>query len=208
MQPDELRSSYDRVAESYAQKFFDELSRKPFDRGLLDEFAEALPAPHALDVGCGPGHVGRYLSERGLDVTGIDLSPVMVEQARRLNPALRFEVADMRSLPARDGTVGGIAAFYSLIHIPRSEVPAVLSEFHRVLMPGGRLLVAAHGGSGTITTQEFMGHQVPFEATLFEPDELVGMIADAGFESVSANVRERYEFESHTPRVYVTARAV
>ena len=205
MQPDKLRTSYDAVADPYAQKFFDELSRKPFDCGLLDAFAATLPAPVALDVGCGPGHIGRYLSGRGLDVTGVDLSPRMIEHARRLNTGVAFEVADMRSLPAGDATVGGIAAFYSLIHIPRIEVPAVLHEFRRALMPSGRLLVAVHGGSGAINAQEFMGKQVPFEATLFEADELAGLVTDAGFENVSAKIRARYEFESHTPRLYVSA---
>jgi hypothetical protein len=90
--PDELRSSYDAVAEAYADKFFDELAQKPFDRRLLDAFADALPSPIALDVGCGPGHVGRRLSERGLEVTGVDLSPRMIELARQLNPNVHFEV--------------------------------------------------------------------------------------------------------------------
>jgi SAM-dependent methyltransferase len=205
MQPDEVRSSYDMVAEPYAKKFFDELSRKPFDRRLLDEFAAALPARGVLDVGCGPGHVAGYLSERGLDATGVDLSPAMVEIARRLNPEIPFHVADMRELPAADSSVGGIAAFYSVIHIPRKVVPAVLLEFRRVLILSGGLLVAVHGGSGTITTQDFMGKQVPFEATLFEKDELVDLITSAGFEVTTATIRAPYDFESQTPRLYVAA---
>ncbi len=205
MQPDEVRSSYDMVAETYATKFFDELSRKPFDRRLLDEFAAALPARGVLDVGCGPGHVAGYLSERGLDATGVDLSPAMVEIARRLNPEIPFHVADMRELPAADSSVGGIAAFYSVIHIPRKDVPAVLLEFRRVLTISGRLLVAVHGGSGTITTQDFMGKHAPFEATLFEKDELVDLITSAGFEVTTATIRAPYDFESQTPRLYVAA---
>ena len=205
MQPDEVRSSYDMVAETYATKFFDELSRKPFDRRLLDEFAAALPARGVLDVGCGPGHVAGYLSERGLDATGVDLSPAMVEIARRLNPEIPFHVADMRELPAADSSVGGIAAFYSVIHIPRKDVPAVLLEFRRVLILSGRLLVAVHGGSGTIMSQDFMGKQAPFEATLFEKDELVDLITSAGFEVTTATIRAPYDFESQTPRLYVAA---
>jgi len=205
MQPDEVRSSYDKVAETYTQKFFDELSRKPFDRRLLDEFAAAVPARGTLDVGCGPGHVAAYLRGRGLDASGVDLSPAMVRIARRLNPKIRFQVADMRNLPAVDGTVGGIAAFYSVIHIPRKDVPAVLLEFRRVLIHSGRLLVAVHSGSGTITTQDFMGKQAPFEATLFEKDELVDLITSAGFEVTTAIIRAPYDFESQTPRLYVAA---
>jgi SAM-dependent methyltransferase len=205
VRPDDFRSSYDAVAEVYARTFFDELSRKPFDRELLDAFAALVPQATALDVGCGPGHVGRYLSERGMDVVGVDLSPAMIEIARRLNPAMRFEIADMRSLPMADGTMGAVAAFYSLIHVPRTEVPAVLEEFRRVLVPSGRLLLAVHGGTGTVTNSDFMGEKVPFEATLFEKDELVDMLTAAELEVTMATIRQPYEFEFQTLRLYVGA---
>src|SRR5439155_15857605 len=82
-----LAAKYDRVAEKYAAAFFDELERKPFDRALLDRFAAAVAGRgRVCDVGCGPGHVGRYLAARGVEVFGLDLSPRMVELARRLNP--------------------------------------------------------------------------------------------------------------------------
>jgi ubiquinone/menaquinone biosynthesis C-methylase UbiE len=205
MLPDDSRSTYDAVAKAYADKFFDELSRKPFDRDLLDALAASSPHGVALDVGCGPGHVGRYLSERGLDVVGVDLSDAMIKIARRLNSAIRFEVADMRSLPMSDGSLAALAAFYSLIHIPREEVPSVLDEFRRVLMPSGRLLLAVHGGTGTVTSSEFLGERVPFAATLFDKDELVDLVTTAGFEVTNATVRQPYEFEHQTPRLYVGA---
>jgi SAM-dependent methyltransferase len=205
MHADELRSSYDAVAETYAQTFFDELARKPFDRDLLDAFAAAEVGATAVEIGCGPGQVGRYLSERGMDVTGVDLSPAMIEVARRLNPRMRFEVADMRSLGMEDGAVDAIVAFYSLIHIPLDEVPGVLEEFRRVLRPSGRLLLAVHGGSGTVTSSVFLGHRVPFEATRFEKDQLVELVTQAGFEVKAATVRSPYDFELATPRLYVEA---
>jgi ubiquinone/menaquinone biosynthesis C-methylase UbiE len=205
MRPDDLRSSYDAVAQTYADKYFDELSRKPFDRDILDALAISAPHAAALDVGCGPGHVGRYLSERGLEVVGVDLSDAMIEIARRLNPTIRFEVADMRSLPLGDSSVGAIAAFYSLIHIPLAEVPAVLDEFRRALLPSGRLLLAVHGGTGTVTSSEFLGKPVPFEATLFDKNELVDLVTAAGFEVTNATIRQPYEFEFQTPRMYVAA---
>jgi SAM-dependent methyltransferase len=205
MRPDELSSSYDAVAEAYAERFYDELSSKPFDRDLLDAFAAAEPGATALDVGCGPGHIGRYLSGRGMDIVGVDLSPAMIEIARRLNPAMGFDVADMRSLPLGDGAAGAIVAFYSLIHIPRDEVPSVLREFRRVLMPSGRLLLAVHGGSGNTESDEFLGIKAHFEATLFDKEELIALVEGAGFELTSATVRAPYEFESQTPRLYVAA---
>jgi SAM-dependent methyltransferase len=205
MEPEELRLSYDTVSEEYGQKFFDELSRKPFDRELLTAFAEGCPPGRILDIGCGPGHAGRFVHELGREVTGVDLSPVMIDVARRLNPDMTFEVGDMRSLAREDGSVAGIVAFYSLIHIPRAEVPAVLAELERVLVAGGRLLLAVHGGKGVIRSDEFLGRQVRFEATLFERAELARLVEDAGFSVDAARERERYDFETHTPRIYIAA---
>ncbi len=205
MEPEELRSSYDAVAEPYALNFFDELSRKPFDRELLERFAHDCPPGRILDVGCGPGHVGRFLNDRGRETSGVDLSPAMIDVARRLSPDMAFEVGDMQRLEHHDATIAGIVAFYSLIHIGRAEVPAVVAEFKRVLMPGGRLLVAVHGGAGNITPDEFLGRPVRFEATLFEEPELIGLVEDAGFRVDSATQRERYEFETHSPRLYLAA---
>jgi SAM-dependent methyltransferase len=173
------------VAESYAKRFFDELSRKQFDRELLERFADECPRGRVLDVGCGPGHVGRFLRDLDVDVTGVDLSPSMVDVARRLNEGMRFEVGE--------------------IHIARESVPAVLLEFHRVIARGGRLLLAVHGGRGSITSDEFLGHPVRFEATLFELQELKELIEAAGFTVDEALRRAPYEFEAQTLRLYLAA---
>lgn len=206
---DAIQASYDAVAEAYAEEFFDELSRKPFDRELLDRFAASCARGGlVLDVGCGPGHVANYLMDDGVEAAGIDLSPEMIEVARRLTPRVAFTVGDMRHLPWADGALGGLTAFYSLIHIPRADVPSVLAEFRRVLAPEGRLLVAVHGGSGTIHRDRFLEHDVPFEATLFALGELVTLVEAAGFRVDTAHQRPPYEFEHPTMRVYVAAHAV
>jgi SAM-dependent methyltransferase len=205
MEPDDVRISYDAVAESYAQRFFDELSRKPFDRDLLERFARECARGRVIDVGCGPGHVGRFLADLGLDVTGLDLSPAMIDIAHKLNVGMRFDVGDMRHLDFRDGEVVGIVAFYSLIHIARNDVPAVLRELHRVIARDGKLLLAVHGGNGSITADDFLGHQVRVEATLFELAELGGIVEETGFRVDDALCREPYDFEAQTPRLYVAA---
>ena len=205
MEPDELKISYEAVAESYTQRFFDELSRKPFDRDILARFARECPRGRVLDVGCGPGHVGRFLAELGLDVTGVDLSPAMIDAARRLNTQMGFDVGDMRHLDYRDESIAGIVAFYSLIHIARDDVPAVLRELHRVLAPDGMLLLAVYGGEGSIISDDFLGHPVRFEATLFELAELAGLTEKAGFRVDEAFQREPYDFEAQTPRLYLAA---
>ena len=141
----DLRASYDRLAEEYARQLFDELDHKPLDRALLARFAEETWGP-VCDLGCGPGHVARYLRNLGAEVFGVDLSEGMVEQARRLNPEIEFRRGDMRSLDAEDGSWGGIVAFYSVVHVPREELPGVLGELRRVIAPGGLLLISFHVG--------------------------------------------------------------
>lgn len=204
-----IEASYDAVAGSYAEQFFDELSRKPFDRDVLDAFVAACPpAGRVLDVGCGPGQVAAYLVDHGVEASGVDLSPAMIETARRLTPGVDFTVGDMRRLAWTDGALAGVTAFYSLIHIERHQVPEVLREFARVLAPGGRLLLAVHGGSGNVQRDEFLGHAVPFAATLFTLGEIASLVEDAGFWVDAAHQREPYSFEHPTPRIYVAAHAV
>ena len=193
MNPDEnnTRTSYDRVAAEYARQINDELDHKPLERRLLVEFAERVEGRIA-DVGCGPGHVAAYLQEQGADVVGLDLSPAMVEQARDLHPAVEFAVGDMRSLPLEDGALGGIVAIYSLIHIPRVEVVAVLREFRRVLRAGGPLLVSFHIGEEIRHSDEWWGEQVNLDFVFFTLAEMVGYFAAADFTLDQIIEREPY----------------
>jgi len=199
---DEMAASYDRVARKYERRFLDELERKPRDREILTAFAASTENP-IVDIGCGPGHVGEFVRERGRTVLGIDLSVEMVALA-----AVRLDcvvAADMRSLPLASDRIGGLLAFYSLIHIRRTELDAVLHEFKRVLRPGGRLLFSAHEGDGEITRDEFLDEPVGFVATLFQLGELVDRTEDAGLAVTMTERRSHYEGESETVRLYVEA---
>lgn len=203
------QTSYDRVAGEYVRLIYGELSHKPLDRELLDRFAGRVrDLGQVLEIGCGPGHVARYLSERGVQITGLDLSPGMVEQARRLNPAIDFVQGDMRSLPAADGALAGIVAFYSIIHIPRAEVTAVLRELRRALRPGGLLFMAFHIGKDTTHLDELWGHEVDVDFVFFEPEEMSGHLSQAGFTLGEAIVREPYpDVEHPSRRAYLFATA-
>ena len=204
---DDIVATYDTIAERYATDYFDELSRKPFDRELLSKFAELMPqGGRVCDMGCGPGHVGRYLATLGLTVLGVDNSPAMVAVARRLNPALRFEPGDMLRLQFSDESFAGITAFYSLIHIDRPRVPQALAELFRVLTKGGHMLVAFHAGEGEVHREEFNGHQVSFHATFFGIEELEGLLETAGFLVQESLDRAPYDFEYQSRRAYILAR--
>jgi len=202
----DISASYDKVAEQYATEYFDELSRKPFDCDLLTRFVQSLPArARVSDIGCGPGHIARYLSNRGLDASRVDLSPAMVAAAQRLNPQLRFVQGDMLELPFEDRWFAGITAFYSLIHIERALLPYALGELYRVLALEGRLLVAFHVGEGEIHREEWYGQTVAIHVTMFTSAEVTKTMENAGFRISEVIERDPYEFEYPSRRAFITA---
>jgi SAM-dependent methyltransferase len=200
---DFLPSSYDTVATKYESRFEDELDGKPRDRELLEALARTAEDAVA-DIGCGPGQIGAFVRQRGRRVVGLDLSPEMARLAKlRLDAAL---VADMRALPLGTDSMGGLVAFYAVIHLRRAELGTALREFRRVLRPGGRVLLSAHEGTGVVELDEFLQEPVPFAATLFGLDELVAAVHGAGLEVTVAERRPPYATEGTTVRLYVEAR--
>ncbi len=201
-----LETSYDRVAQRYAQEYFEELNRKPYDRDLLDSFAESVRGRGAVcEIGCGPGQIARYLKDKGVDVHGIDLSRQMVNCAKELNPDITFRQGNMLSLNAVDGSVAGIVSFYAIIHLKREEVTKALKEMHRVLQAEGKLLVSFHGGEGELHRDEWYGEPVSIDVSLFSSDEMKGYLESAGFDVERIAEREPYEFEYPTQRMYAFA---
>lgn len=200
--------SYDAVADEYVRRISEELKDKPLDRALLDRFADAVRDRGVVcDLGCGPGHVARYLQERGVDVVGYDLSPRMVEAARRVNPEITFRQADMTALDHADGSWAGIVAFYSLIHIPQAEIPQTLRGFRRTLQPGGLLLLSFHIGDETLHLDDWWERKVNIDFFFFRPQEMARDLAAAGFEIEEIIEREPYpDVEHQSRRAYIFAR--
>ncbi|WP_404870273.1 class I SAM-dependent DNA methyltransferase [Kitasatospora griseola] len=181
----DIRDSYDTVAADYADRMRGVLAGAPYLRAALALFAELVHADGGgpvADVGCGPGHVTAHLHGLGLDAFGIDLSPAMIDVARRDRPDLRFEVGSMTDLDLADGSVAGLLAFWSLIHLPDDAVPAVFDRFRRVLRPGGPLLVGFHVGTGSrLKTQGYGGHPMRVHVHRRRPDRVAAWLRDAGF---------------------------
>lgn len=181
----ETRTSYDTVALSYADQVRDALDSAPYLRAALALFAELASESGAgpvADVGCGPGHVTAHLSGLGLDMFGIDLSPAMVDVARREHPTLRFEVGSMTDLNLADASLAGLLAFWSLIHIPDRELKGVFEHFHRVLRPRAPLLVGFHvGDAATLKTNGYGGHPMNVWVHRRRPEQLTHSLRDAGF---------------------------
>ena len=204
----DLQASYDRVAEEYARRIFDELQYKAIDRQLLDRLAASVPDGGIIcDMGCGPGHVARYLRERGVHVIGIDLSPQMIERARQLNPGLEFRQGNMLALDVEDEAWAGIAAFYSIIHVPREEVVTALHEWKRVLQPDGLLLVAFHVGTEVVHLEEWWELPVSADFVFFLASEMQAYLQAAGFLIEDLIERPPYpDVEHPSHRAYILAR--
>ncbi|MFB6872333.1 class I SAM-dependent methyltransferase [Streptomyces sp. NPDC056323] len=181
----DTRSSYDTVAVSYADQLREAIAGEPYLRAALALFADMVHAAGGgpvADVGCGPGHVTAHLHELGVDAFGIDLSPGMIDVARSDHPGLRFEVGTMTDLPLADASVTALLAFWSLIHVPDDEIPAVLGHFRRVVRPGGPLLLGFHvGDESRLKTQGYGGHPMHVHVHRRQPARLTDWLRDAGF---------------------------
>ena len=205
----DVQSGYDRIADEYARRIYDELRNKPLDRKLLDRFAESVRNNGvACDLGCGPGQVARYLQGCGIQVCGVDLSQGMVERARQLNPGIEFHQGDIRNLPVADNTWAGIAAFYAIVNLSPPDIAAALGEMIRALIPGGHLLLAFHLGEDTSQIEEDLwGYGVSLEFTFFRASTVVSRMRAAGFEIDDIVERDPYppEVEYQSRRAYILA---
>ncbi|KPI21081.1 Methyltransferase type 11 [Actinobacteria bacterium OK074] len=207
---DRTRTSYDTVAADYHRLLRDSLADVPFDRAVLGAFAEYVlrgGGGPVGDLGCGTGRVTAYLEKLGLAAFGVDLSPGMVRVARESYPGLRFEVGTMTGLDLADGALAGALAWYSLVHTPQAELPPIFAEFHRVLAPGGHLLLAFKVGDEHVHRDHLYGHDLSLDIHRFPPERIAGLLGEAGFVGVARLVRESDDpVWEKTPQAYLLVR--
>ena len=200
-----IETSYDTVAADYHEILKDNLRENPYDRTALDLFAQLVPAGPVGDLGCGPGRITTYLASLGLDAFGIDLSAGMVEVARQQYPELRFEVGTLFDLDLKDDELAGALAWYSLVHTPREDLPAVFAEIHRVVQPGGYLLHAFKVGTGGYHLSNAYGHDLDLDVYQYEPADITALLSGAGFVEVATLTRAALESEK-APQAYILVR--
>lgn len=148
----ELRNAHDVLSHWYAKHLVGVLESMPVERAVLDLFAEMTLAVgvQVADVGCGTGRLLPYLASRGLSPRGVDLSPEMVEVARRQHPGFTYEVADLRELPFEDASLAGVVCWFSLLYLAPDARTRAFAELARVVKPGGYLVAAFKDGDGTL----------------------------------------------------------
>jgi SAM-dependent methyltransferase len=203
------RVAYDTVAKSYSDQLRDVLESMPLDRAILAGFAElaAGTARPVADVGCGPGHVTAHLAALGCDAFGIDVSQGMIDAARRNYPRLTFMPGTMTALALADESLGAVIAWYSVIHIPPAWRPSVFQGFHRVLAPGGYLLLGFQVGDEMRHVSSAYGHAVSIDAWRMLPSAISVELYQSGFEVVSETVRAPGAAET-SPQAAILARRV
>lgn len=180
----QTRQGYDTVAADFARLLPRLNAETALDVAMIDDFADRCLAAQLgpiLDAGCGTGRVSAHLAARGLEVFGVDLSPGMVEVARRTHPQLRFDVGALEDLPVPDASLGGLLAWYSLIHTAPGRLSAIVGEFARVLRPGVWLLTAFQAGDGQrVEHASVYGHPVALTNYRHNPQHVITALNEAG----------------------------
>jgi SAM-dependent methyltransferase len=186
--PDGLRSradrqaaqawAFDRIGEHYDEAFPHKDGQLAAGEWLLERLA---PGARVLDAGCGTGiPTARQLIEAGHKVTGLDISEEMLRLARRDVPEAEFRYLDIADLDQSLGDFAAVVAFFSLLMLPRAEIPSVLTKIHHLLEPDGYLLLSMVEADLDDTPIHFLGS--PIRVTGYIRDELRQLVTAAGFE--------------------------
>ena len=197
---EKIERMYDAVAAEYAEAFTGEHEKKPMDQEVLCRFARAIyDQGPVLDLGCGPGQTTRYLKDLGVDISGMDLSEKLLQQARTIHPGITFRKGDILDLDLTDDSIAGVVSFYTICHFTTKQVKKAFNEAFRVLRPGGLFLLTYHLGDQTIHLKEFLGMEIDIDFMLFPSDLIREHLSDSGFEKIEITEREPYadvEYES------------
>jgi len=202
-----VERQYDALAREYAEAFSGEHDRKPMDREMLRRFSREIGDRGPVwDLGCGPGQTAKYLKDLGVEVSGLDLSGKILEQARTIHPETNFRKGNILELEFDSGSIAGITAFYAMVHFTEAQVETALREVFRVLQPGGLFLFTFHIGEGTIHLKEFLGRKADIDFMFFTSDFISRRLKGCGFEKIEIIEREPYPgVEYQSRRAYVFA---
>jgi ubiquinone/menaquinone biosynthesis C-methylase UbiE len=208
----DARAVYDKAASRYVQFVGTEISSAtegPIDRALLVAFIELIKRKtdtYVADVGCGPGRVGAFMAEHGLDVVGVDVSQAMLAVARTAHPQLKFEEGQLDALPIETGALAGAVCWYSIIYTPPGRLAGAFGELSRVLIPGGYLLLAFQAEGEPVHRTDAHGTHLPLISYRHSVQQVSDCLEEAGFQLYSTILRAP-ELEHETnPQGFIIAR--
>lgn len=172
-----VRDAYARRAGEYIARLGSIDAMAPADQALIEAWGDGVHG-QVLDVGCGPGQWASFLHQAGVEVTGIDPVPEFIDDARARFPDVAFQLGCADALDVDDASVGGILAWYSLIHLDPARIGVVFGEFARALRPGGSLLV------GFFADEDLVEFDHAVTTAHFWPPDLLGAVMEGGGFSV------------------------
>lgn len=204
------KAFYDAVALQYAQLLPDTAVEPAIDLAMIAHFAAELgEGARVLDAGCGTGRMIAHLHSlgSGLSVTGLDLSPQMLEQARAAHPEARLVEGELAAMPFAEGEFDGVLAWYSIIHTPPHELHRVLGECRRVLRPGGVALLGYQAGTGERSAPGAYGKDVELHAYLHHSPYVAAALEAAGLRPIARLDRDARAGERHAQGFVLAQRA-
>jgi len=195
-----IEKLYDKVAREYAEKFIGEHDKKPKDQEILHRFAQEIRGRKPVwDFGCGPGQTTQYLTNLGIDISGLDLSERILERARTIHPGIHFRKGNILALEFENKSIAGAVAFYAIVHFSEEQVRRACHEVFRVLQPGGIFLLTYHIGEKAIHVEEFLGKNIDIDFMFFTTEFISRCLRNCGFKEIEVIEREPYpgvEYES------------
>ncbi|MFK3677424.1 class I SAM-dependent methyltransferase [Microbacterium sp. NPDC090218] len=194
-----IREGYSARAAEYTGLFGDIAQMDAVDRERIGGWADGIDG-RLLDAGCGPGHWTAFLVERGAAAEGIDLVPEFISTAVARFPRVPYRVASLLDADLDDGSLGGVLAWYSLIHASPGELPVLLAAARSALRHGGGLLVGFFDGPD--------GEPFPHAVTTahhWSVDGMSALLKSAGFSVVDSETRVQ---SGRRPHASVSAIAV
>ncbi|MDI3389817.1 class I SAM-dependent methyltransferase [Streptomyces sp. B-S-A8] len=188
--------AFDAIGARYDEAF-------PHKEGQLatgEWLAKTLPpGSRVLDVGCGTGvPTARQLVDAGHTVVGVDLSRTMLDLARERVPEGAFHQRDLAALRAEGpdglGTFDGITCFFTLLMLPRAEIPHALALLRSLLRPGGLLSLSMVEADLDDTAIPFLGRTIRVSG--FRRDALREAVRAAGLDIAG---EDAYAYEPAGP---------
>lgn len=177
-------AAYSARAAEYTDILGSMSAAHPSDRQIIDSWATQLEGD-VLDAGCGPGHWTNHLNELGLHTRGIDLVPSFIDHARSTYPGIRFDLGNIDHIDGADRSLAGVLSWFSTIHHDPDAIITPISEFARVLRPGGQLALGFFSGA----VIEPFDHAVT-RAFRWPTEELNDLLDAAGFDVMETYLRE------------------
>ena len=188
-----IERMYDSVAKEYSETFSGEHKKKPKDREILHRFSTEIGDKKPVwDFGCGPGETTQYLKDCGIETSGLDLSEKMIEQAKTIHPGIHFRKGNILELECNDDSIGGVVAFYAIVHFTQEQVETAFREVFRVLQPGGLFLFTYHVGEDTIYIEEYLGKKIDSYFMFFTTAFISSSLKKIGFNKIEIIEREPY----------------